>query len=71
MTQTRGGSSWVNVSCSRTQHSDNGEAQTNPVAPRSQVDGWMDAWMDAWIDGWMDACMDACMDPSIRTYIHT
>ena len=35
----RDGSSWVNVSCSRIQHSVAGEARTNPAAPRSQMDG--------------------------------
>ena len=57
----RDGSSWVNVSCSRTQHSDTGEARTNPQPLglgcryidryiHTQLDGWMDGWMDGWID---------------------
>ena len=34
----RDGSSWVNVSCSRTQRSDAGEARTNePAAPRCRM----------------------------------
>ena len=45
MIQTRDGSFWVNVSCSRTQRSDAGEAQTNPAAPPSQVDGWIDRYI--------------------------
>ena len=43
MIQTRDMSTWVNVSCSRTQRSDAGGVRTNPSAPRSQVDGRMHA----------------------------
>ena len=47
----RDGSSWVYVSCSRTQRSDGDEARTNP---RPLGLRWIDRWMAIEIDGWMD-----------------
>ena len=53
----RDGSSWVNVSCSRTQRSDAGEARTNlwPLGLGCRyIYRYIHTQLVRWMDGWMD-----------------
>ena len=64
----RDGSSWVNVSCSRTHRSDAGEARTNlrPLGLGCRyIDRYIHTYTIRWMVGWIDGCMDGWMDRKI------